>query len=139
MGFWSDEMHYAICLNKASLKKKLSYVISSGAAKTKEILKTAEGFLFFYFIKSNLDRKKSTAAKAGVAAMLPPALLFYWKWKIQILISFSFSFILLESWRIYHIDPIVKTNQKLLKSNKWILYRDCLYMSRSLTLNREEA
>ena len=107
MGFWSDEMHYAICLNKASLKKKLSYVISSGAAKTKEILKTAEGFLFFYFIKSNLDRKKSTAAKAGVAAMLPPALLFYWNSNFNI---FFFYFILLESWRIYHIDPIMKTN-----------------------------
>ena len=35
---------------------------------------TAEGFLFFYFKKCNLDRKKSTAAKAGVAAMLPSAL-----------------------------------------------------------------
>ena len=50
--------------------------LESGAAKTKKILKTPQqmGFIFFYFRKSNLDRKKRTAANAGVAAMLPPAL-----------------------------------------------------------------
>ena len=39
--------------------------LGSGAAKAKEILEnpTAEGFLFFYFKKSNLDRKKALRRK----------------------------------------------------------------------------
>ena len=48
----------------------------SGAAKTEEIPKTPQQkvFYFFFISKNLISTGKSTAAKAGVAAMLPPAL-----------------------------------------------------------------
>ena len=48
--------------------------LESGAAKTEEILKTPQQKGFYFFISKISWEEKSTAAKAGVAAMLPPAL-----------------------------------------------------------------
>ena len=49
--------------------------LESGVAKTEEIVKTPQQKGFYFFIPKNLILTgKSTAVKAGVAAMLPPAL-----------------------------------------------------------------